>query len=88
MLSAAHTFTRLVTTELAALGQSDQFGAILGSDVASVSTLEDTRKLGALVLRWNVHAGTHPPLARVAFYDRGADSEISLGHRGAGKVYP
>jgi len=88
MLSAAHTFTRLVTTELAAIQQSDQFSSILGTDVASVSKLEDTKQLGALVKRWNLHAGGHPPLARVAFYDRGADSEISLGHRGAGKVYP
>ena len=88
MLPAAHSFTRIVTTELQAVGQSDQFASILGSDVAAVTRLEDTKQLGALVKRWNVHAGTHPPLARVAFYDRGIGSEVSLGHRGAGKVYP
>lgn len=88
MLPAAQSFTRLVTTELLAVGQSDQFAAILGSDVAGVSQLEDCKQLGALVKRWNVHAGTHPPLPRVAFYDRGVNSEVSLGHRGAGKVFP
>ena len=88
MLAAAHAFTRLVTAELSAIGQVDQFAAILGTSVASLEGIADSKQLGPLVKRWNEHAGAHPPLARVAFYDRGADSEISLGHRGAGKVYP
>ena len=88
MLPAAATFTRLVTAELKALGQSDQFTPILGSDIVSVQAIEDARQLAPLVLKWNVYAGDHPPLARVALYERGVRSEVSLGHRGAGKVYP
>lgn len=88
MLPVAHDFARLVTAELSAIGQADQFAVILGTGVAALEGLEDSRKLAPLVKRWNEHAGSHPPLARVAFYDRGMDSEVSLGHRGAGKVYP
>ncbi|MSP54244.1 MAG: hypothetical protein EXR69_01355 [Myxococcales bacterium] len=88
MLPVAHQFARLVTAELSAIGRADQFVAILGAGVAAVEGLEDARLLAPLVKRWNVHAGAHPPLARVAFYNRGMDSEVSLGHRGAGKVYP
>lgn len=88
MLPVAHAFTRLVAAELSAVGQSDQFAAILGAGVLAVEGIEDSRQIGPLVKRWNEHAGSHPPLARVAFYDRGVGSEVSLGHRGAGKVYP
>ena len=88
MLPVAHSFTQIITTELSAVGQYDQFGTILGSDVAAVSKLEDPKQLGALVKRWNVYAGTHPPLARLAFYERGVASEVALGHRGLGKVFP
>ncbi len=88
MLPAAHAFTRLVIAELLAQGQADQFSTIVGAEVSSVQGIEDSKQLGPLVKRWNVYAGEHPPLCRVAFYDRGFGSEISMGHRGAGKVYP
>ncbi len=88
MLSAAHDLARLITAELAAVGQSDQFAAIVGTGVGAVQAITDSKQLDPLVKRWNVHAGAHPPLARVAFYDRGPGSEVSLGHRGTGKVWP
>lgn len=88
MLTASATFARLVTAELKAIQQLDQFAAIVGTDVAAVQDIADPKQLAPLVERWNTYAGGHPPLARVAFYDRGAGSEVSLGHRGTGRVYP
>lgn len=88
MLPAATTFSRLVTAELKALGQSDQFHTILGCDIVAVQAIENAGQMAPLVLKWNAYASGHPPLARVAFYDRGMQSEVSLGHRGEGKVYP
>lgn len=88
MLPAAQTFVRLVSSELRATDASAQFNSIVGTDVASVNAMSDAKQLGALVARWNTYAAQHPPLARMAFYDRGVRSEISLGHRGTGTVWP
>lgn len=83
---AAAEFVRLALFELDVAGRAPTWEALSDAVGLSSEGLSDLINSGRkadledVVRRWDAHAETHPPIARLIVLDHPDDTEIMLGH--------
>lgn len=83
---AAAEFVRVALYELDVAGRAPTWEALADAVGLSPEALSERINSGRkadleeVVRRWDAHAETHPPIARLIVLDHPDDTEIALGH--------